>query len=185
MENFFSRYKNPLVLMVVLVVQVIGLATQIKRPDNSKGAGGPRLIRVWTVTAITPFERVLVATGHFFRNTWHGYVDLHNVRKQNRELQEELARMRLEQVRLKADVDQSRRLQALLDFKERYVGQTVAAQVIQSSGSEQSRLIYIDKGSRDGIRQDSAVPTPPGVVGEVEDGLPPTCHVPLVSSLAS
>ncbi len=185
MENFFSRYKNPLVLMVVLVVQVIGLATQIKRPDNSKGAGGPRLIRVWTVTAITPFERVLVATGHFFRNTWHGYVDLHNVRKQNRELQEELARMRLEQVRLKADVDQSRRLQALLDFKERYVGQTVAAQVIQSSGSEQSRLIYIDKGSRDGIRQDMAVITPDGIVGKVKDVYPLSSQVLLINDRES
>jgi rod shape-determining protein MreC len=185
MENFFTRYKNPLVLMVVLVIQVIGLATQIKRPDASKAAGGPRLIRVWTVTAITPLERILVATGHFFRNAWHGYVDLHNVRKQNRELQEELARMRLEQVRLKADAGESQRLQALLDFKERYVGQTVAAQVIQSSGNEQARLIYIDKGSRDGIRQDMAVITPDGIVGKVKDVYPLSSQVLMINDRES
>lgn len=171
MENFFSRYKNPLVLMAVLVIQVIALATQVKRPENSRraGGGGPRLIRVWTVTAITPFERALVATGHFFRSTWRDYIDLHNVRKQNRELQDELTRMRLEQVRLQGDADQSRRLQALLDFKERYVGQTVAAEVIGSSGTDLAHLVTIDKGYRAGIKQDMAVITPDGIVGKVKD----------------
>src|SRR5437899_10982368 len=130
MENFFSRYKNPLVLMAVLFIQVIALATQVKRPESGRaaGGGGTRLIRVWTVTAITPFERALVGTGHFFRNTWHNYIDLHDVRKQNRELQDELDRLKLEQARLQNDADQSRRSPALLDFTQRYAERTVAAQ---------------------------------------------------------
>jgi rod shape-determining protein MreC len=185
MENFFTRYKNPLVLMAVLVIQVIALATQIKRPENARagatGATGPRLIRVWTVTAITPFEEALVATGHFFRNTWHNYIDLHDVRRKNRELQEEIDRLRLEQVRLRNDADQDRRLQSLLDFKDRYAGTIVAAQVIGSSGSEQSRVIYIDKGSRAGIRQDMAVITPDGIVGKVRDVYPFSSQVLLIS----
>jgi rod shape-determining protein MreC len=183
MENFFSRYKNPLVLMAVLFIQVIALATQVKRPENTKasGSGGTRLIRVWTVTAITPFERALVATGHFFRNTWHNYIDLHNVRKQNRELQEELARMRLEQVRLRASAEQTRGLQALLEFKERYVGQTVAAQVIGSSGSDLSHMISIDKGSSDGIKPDMAVITPDGIVGKVKDVFPLSSQVLMIT----
>lgn len=171
MENFFTRYKNPLVLMAVLVIQVIALATQVKRPDNARGggAGGPRLIRVWAITAMTPFGHVLVATSHFFRNTWHDYVDLHNVRRQNRQLQEEIERMRLEQVRLRTDADQSRRLQTLLDFKEHYVGQTVAAQVIGTSGSDLLHVITIDKGSHAGVKQDMAVITPDGIVGKVRE----------------
>ncbi len=43
----------------------------------------------------------------------------------------------------------------------------MAAQVIGSSGSEQSRSVYIDKGWRDGIRPDMAVITADGVVGKV------------------
>ena len=169
MENFFSRYKNPMVLMVVLLIQVIALATQVKRSENVRSAGGTRLIRVWTMTAITPFERAFVATGHFFRNTWHNYIDLHGVRKENRELQEELARLRLEQVRLKADASESERLRALLDFKERYVGQTVAAEVIGTSGSDLSHVIQIDKGSRAGVTPGMAVITPDGIVGKVKE----------------
>jgi rod shape-determining protein MreC len=67
MENFFSRYKNPLVLMLILFIQVVALATQVKRAETggrtASSSGGTRLIRVWTVTAITPVERVLVSTG--------------------------------------------------------------------------------------------------------------------------
>jgi rod shape-determining protein MreC len=31
MESFFSRYRNPIVLAVVLLVQVIGLAVQVRK----------------------------------------------------------------------------------------------------------------------------------------------------------
>src|SRR5215472_3628272 len=88
MENFFTRYKNPMVLMAVLLIQVIALATQVKRTENSRSGGGTRLIRVWTMTAITPFERIFVGTGHFFRNTWHNYIDLHAPQKKNRKWRE-------------------------------------------------------------------------------------------------
>ena len=33
MESFFSRYRNALVLIAVLLAQVIGLAVQVRRPD--------------------------------------------------------------------------------------------------------------------------------------------------------
>jgi rod shape-determining protein MreC len=75
--------------------------------------------------------------------------------------------MRLEQVRMSQDADQAHRLQALLSFKEQFISQTVAAQVIGSSGSEQSRAVYIDKGAREGIKPDMAVITKDGIVGKV------------------
>ncbi|HET8888374.1 MAG TPA: rod shape-determining protein MreC [Candidatus Angelobacter sp.] len=184
MENFFSRYKNPLALMAVLFIQVVGLATQVKRPEVAKpgsSGSGTRLIRVWTVTAFTPIEKMFVSTGHFFRNGWHNYADLRGVRKQNRELQDEIARLQMEQVRLKQDADQARRLQALLEFKEKFIAKTVAAQVIATSGTEQSRLITIDKGSNDHIKVDMAVITPDGIVGKVKEIFPLSSQVLLIN----
>ncbi len=61
----------------------------------------------------------------------------------------------------------ARRIQTLLAFKEQYLESTVAAQVIGTSGSEQSRVLYIDKGSNDGLRPDMAVITPTGIVGKI------------------
>ncbi|HEY2914131.1 MAG TPA: rod shape-determining protein MreC [Candidatus Angelobacter sp.] len=184
MENFFTRYKNPLALMAVLFIQVVALATQVKRPEGAKPGStgsGTRLIRVWTVTAFTPIEKVFVSTGRFFRNGWHDYADLRGARKQNVELQEEVARLQMEQVRLKQDADQARRLQALLDFKEKFITKTVAAQVIATSGTEQSRLITIDKGSKAGLKTDMAVITPDGIVGKVKDVFGSSAQVLLIN----
>lgn len=184
MENFFTRYKNPLALMAVLFIQVVALATQVKRPEGAKPGNtgsGTRLIRVWTVTAFTPIEKVFVSTGRFFRNGWHDYADLRGARKQNVELQEEVARLQMEQVRLKQDADQARRLQALLDFKEKFITKTVAAQVIATSGTEQSRLITIDKGSKAGLKTDMAVITPDGIVGKVKDVFGSSAQVLLIN----
>jgi len=70
------------------------------------------------------------------------------------------------------DALQGRRLQAMLGLQESYVGSTVAAQVIGASGSEQSRVLTIDKGSRDGLRPDMAVITQDGIVGKLRDVFP-------------
>ena len=184
MENFFTRYKNPLVLMTVLFIQVVMLATQVKRPENARTAstsGGTRLIRVWTVTAFTPIAKVFVSTGHFFRDGWHNYADLRGMRKQNLDLQEEVSRLRMEHVRLKQDADQARRLQALLEFKEKSVTKTVAAQVIFTSGTEQSRVITIDKGKHDGLKPDMAVITSDGIVGKIKEVGPLSSQVLLIN----
>jgi rod shape-determining protein MreC len=183
MESFFGRYKNALVLILVLFIQIVILATQVKRADNPKApnSGSTRLIRVWAVTAATPIERALVGTGHFFRNTWHNYVNLTQIRRQNQELQEQVARLKIEQVRLKEDAEQARRLQALVGFQEKFISQTVAAQVIGTSGSDLSRVIYIDKGSRAGMKTDMAVITPDGIVGKVKEVFPLSSQVLMIN----
>jgi rod shape-determining protein MreC len=146
MESFFSRYRNALVLIAVLVAQVIGLAVQVRRPDpNSPDKGGVRLIRSWVVGVVTPPEMLLHGTGKGIRGLWSNYVDLIHVRKENKQLKSELDHLRLEEDSLAEDARQGQRLQALLGFREKYVYQTVAAQVIGTSGTEQSHVLLIDK----------------------------------------
>ncbi len=164
MENFFSRYRNASLLVLVLFAQVLGLAVQVKHTSES---GGTRLIRFWTVSAITPLEKALVDTNQGVRNVWRNYFYLRGVRRENRDLKSQIERLRIEQVRLSEDAAQARRLQALLGFKEQFISQTMAAQVIGTSGSDQSHIVYIDKGSNDGIKPDMAVITPDGIVGKV------------------
>ena len=164
MENFFSRYRNASLLVLLLVAQVVGLGVQVRRRTE---AGGTRLVRFWVVSAITPLERALVGANQGVRSVWRNYLYLRGVRQENRDLKAQIERLRIEQVRLSEDAAQARRLQALLGFKEQYIAQTVAAQVIGSSGSDQSHVIYIDKGANDGIKPDMAVITPNGIVGKV------------------
>jgi len=160
-----SRYRNVSILVAILFVQVLGLAVQVKRRSGADES--TRIIRLWTVSAVTPLEKALVWCQNGLGNLWSNYVYLRGVRQENRDLKFEIERLRLEQVRLSDDAQQARRLQALLGFKEQYIAKTVAAQVIGSSGSEQSRSIYIDKGTSAGVEKDMAVITADGLVGRV------------------
>jgi rod shape-determining protein MreC len=111
------------------------------------------------------------------RNGWFNYIDLRHARQQNKDLQQQLTRMRIEQAAIAEDAMEGHRLQAMLGFKERYVGSTVAAQVIGASGSDQSRVLTIDKGSRDGLKPDMAVITQDGIVGKLRDVFPTTSQI--------
>src|SRR6202158_5621365 len=172
--DVLGRYRNLIVLVGVLFAQVLGLAVQVKRTTDSEPT---RLIRIWAVGAVTPLERVLVWFRTSTGNVWHNYFYLRGVRAENRNLKAQIERMSLEQVRISQDADQARRLQALLAFKEQFISQTMAAQVIGSSGSEQSRSVFIDKGYNDGIRPDMAVITSDGIVGKVLRADPANSHV--------
>ena len=162
--DVLGRYRNLIVLVGVLFAQVLGLAVQVKRTTDDEST---RLIRIWAVDTVTPLEKALVWVQTSTGNIWHNYFYLRGVRAENRSLTAQVERMSLERVRMSQDADQARRLQALLAFKEQFISETMAAQVIGSSGSELSRSVYIDKGERDGIKPDMAVITADGIVGKV------------------
>jgi rod shape-determining protein MreC len=183
MESVLGRYRNLIILVCVLFLQVLGLATQVKRTGNDEEH--TRLIRIWVVGAVTPFERGLVWIQNGTGNLWHNYFYLRGVRAENRQLKLQIEQMRLEQVRLSEDAAQARRLQALLAFKEQFISRTVAAQVIGSSGSDLSRIVYIDKGENVGIRKDMAVITSDGVVGKVLLVYPSVAQVLVINDQSS
>jgi len=182
MESVLGRYKNLIVLACVLVAQVLGLAVQVKRTTDTESS---RLIRIWAVNMVTPFEKVLHWVHSGSGNLWHNYFYLRGVRAENRELKAEIERLRLDQVRLNEDAAQARRLQALLAFKEQFISQTLPAQVIGSGGSEQSRIVYIDKGQHDGLKPDMAVITVDGIVGKVLKVFGSTSQVLLIDDQSS
>jgi rod shape-determining protein MreC len=182
MENLLTRHRNLSVLAVVLFIQVFGLAVQVKRSNDPQQT---RLIRLWAVAAITPFEQAIVHAEGAVYGVWHNYLYLRGVRQENRDLKAQIEQLRLEQVRLAQDASQARRLQTLLGFKEQSIRATLPAQVIGSSGSEQSRSLYLDKGDREGLRKDMAVITADGVVGKILQVYPHTAQVLLINDQTS
>lgn len=183
MESFFSRFKNALVLIAILLVQTIALATQVHRPADPLRPDGQhvRLIRLWAAAIIVPFERLTSGTGHGIRGAWSNYVALRQVRQQNLDLQRQIAQLRLERASLAEDALEAHRLGALLNFKQHYASTTVVAQVVGTSGSEQSRLLMLDKGWHDGLRPGMPVVTPDGIVGKLRDVFPSTSQLLLIS----
>lgn len=186
METFLGRYKNVLVLLLVLLAQFIGLAIQVRTHAVHAADGkGVRIIRYGITAMMAPPEKAMVHTGSGVRGFWDNYVDLRHARTENEALRDEVSRLRLEQASLLQDALQGQRLQALLGFQERYIAKTVPAQVIGTGGSDQSHILYIDKGSRDGLAPDQPVITPDGIVGKIKDVFPHTAQVLAINDQTS
>ena len=191
MESFLSRYRNLVVLLAILVAQIAGLAMQVRHnsagrnsldPDDGSGV---RLIRLWANAIISPPERLIHGTKLGVSGTWSNYIDLQHVRQQNKDLQQTVDRLRLEEAALMEDARQGQRLQSLMGFQEKYIFSTLAAQAYGSGGSDRSHVFYIDKGSRDGVKPDMAVITPDGIVGKVRDVFPHSSQVLAVNDTTS
>jgi len=191
MDSFFVRYRNLLVLLIVLVAQIVGLAVQVRRTGggrnslDSRDGSGVRLVRLWADELVTPPEQLFHNSKLGIANLWQNYLNLRHVREQNQDLEKTIDRLRLEQAQLLEDARQGQRLQALLSFQEKYVYKTVVAQAIGSSGNDQSRLFYIDKGSADGLDRDMAVISADGIVGKVREVFPHTAQVLAINDQTS
>jgi rod shape-determining protein MreC len=191
MESFFFRFRNQLVLLAFLAAQIIGLATQVRRSDAGRGAvdttdgSGVRLVRLWANAVVSPPERAIHYSLVGIQKMWTGYFDLRYVLQQNQNLTKTVDQLRLEQAALLEDARQGQRLQAMLGFQERYIYSTVAAQVYGTSGSDQSKVFYIDKGSNDGLKKDMAVISADGIVGKVRDVFQHSAQVLVVNDQTS
>jgi rod shape-determining protein MreC len=191
MESVFVRYRNLLVLLAMLVAQIIGLAVQVRRSEaghnsiDTHDGPGVRLIRLWAESTVEKPERLIHNSKLGLFNLWQGYLDLHNVHRQNQDLQKTIDRLRLEQASMLEDARQGQRLQALLDFQQKYIYKTQAAQAIGSSGTDQSRIFYIDKGADYKLEPDMAVITAEGIVGKVREVFPHTAQVLAVNDQTS
>ena len=191
MESFFIRYRNILVLLAVLLAQIIGLAVQVRHTgagrnslDPGDGAG-VRLIRLWADAVVTPPEQAIHSTKLGVEYLCQNYIDLRHTQSENQDLKRTIDRLRLEQAELLEDALQGQRLQALASFQQKYIYKTVAAQAVGSSGSDQSRVFYLDKGSAEGLQRDMAVITGDGIVGKVRDVFPHSAQVLAINDQTS
>lgn len=187
MEGFFHRYRNALVLIAVVLVQVIVLASQVKRPNYGAHEDGHhvRMVRVWMDAIVSPFEKALTYSGHGMRGLWHGYLDLRHTHEKNQQLQQQIAQLHLREAALAEDARQGVRLRSLLEFRQQYVAKTVAAQVIGTSGMDSSHVLTLDKGTKDGLKPDMAVITPDGIVGKLRNVGPYSSQLLLINDASS
>lgn len=157
-----SRHKSVALLTAVLIAQLLLLAVQIKR--DSRG----RLIRVWAVTAVSPFERSGAWGFDKIRGVWNHYFALRSTSRENEALRIENDSLKLAISQLQSKAAESERLSALLNFREAHPKvPMVNARVIGASAGTASRMVEIDRGERDGVRRNMAVITPDGAVGKV------------------
>ena len=150
---------------VLLVLFALLLSSFFVLPKQSRG---------FLHTLATPLGQVLAlpveglaALDRSVRDVWEGHLALRKVHEENRRLRQEIRALRAQNAELRELASASERLAALLEFREHQYPQTVVAKVIGRDTTNWYRAVVLDKGTRDGVREEMGVIAPTGVVGRV------------------
>ena len=141
MDSLLNRYRNVTVLVLVIMAQLVLLAYQVKSGNDV------RLIRVWAVTAVTPLARTLEGIRSGVTNFIGNYITLHDTRQQNREIREQLGKLKMENQFLRSELSTADRARALSAFQSRTQSRTLAARVIGTGAGAGSKVVFVDRGS--------------------------------------
>jgi rod shape-determining protein MreC len=161
MESILYRYRNIMLLLLVIFAQIILLAWQVRNDSDVP------LVRVWAVTAVTPVASGIETARNSTTGFFSSYFELKNAREQSHQLKSEVDRLRIENQLLKNDLDSAQRAGELAGFQKRTLSKMLGARVIGSTPGANSRSVLIDRGSASGIRRGMAVVVPDGIVGRV------------------
>jgi rod shape-determining protein MreC len=175
MEGFLNRYRNITVLLLVIFAQLLLLAVQVKNDQDV------RMIRVWTVSAVTPAARILEGLRGGGVGFIRSYVTLHDTNAENRRLQEEVGRLKLENTFLKNEINRADRAKALEMFQARTPSKMLAASIIAMGAGSNSKVVFVDRGSVSGVMRGMPVVTPDGIVGKVIAAYPTASEVQLIN----
>lgn len=130
-------------------------------------ASGVRVIEGVTFGVFSEVQRVVSGSVDGVAGLWHNYVGLVSVEKENDALRREVAALQLQVQRERALARRARGLEELLEMRRGVTFSTVGARVIAGDATPYFRTVTVDRGLGDGVRHDSAVVSPDGVVGRV------------------
>ncbi|MEA3337276.1 MAG: rod shape-determining protein MreC [Chloroflexota bacterium] len=158
-----SRWRWWLIAGVVLVAAVLLLNSSFPAPVRG------------VVNRLTmPAQRVLRQAGQVVRNVTGSVGDLATLRERNDELDQLLAQLTVENVRLKEIEAENTRLRRLLNFPNAnpgygFKGSQVLGRVVADDPSSAIQSIVIDLGEKHGVLPGMPVVTERGLVGRITE----------------
>lgn len=155
------RKRTGYLFMAVTVGHIVLISAQVNTDR------GVPVLEAVTFGAFAEVQRGASSVIGGVRTSWGDYLALQDVRSDNERLRQDVARLQIALQQERAQAQQSRTLEQLLELRSQAQLATVAAGVIAGSASPDFRTLTIDKGTGDGLRPDMAVIAPAGVVGRV------------------
>ena len=155
------RRRIPALLLAVVIGHVALISLQVRT------SSGVRVFEGVVFGLFSEVQRGVAGMVGRVAGLWNGYVGLVSVQTENDELRESVADLQLRLQQARAQASRAQGLEELLGFRRGVDYSTVSARVIAGPATLYSRTVTIDRGAGDGVRLDSAVVSPDGVVGRV------------------
>lgn len=161
MKDFFKGFAGKVLAGVALVL--VGIMIY------AASTGGFATIPATIVGAIVnPLQAAASGIADGVNNFFGAFTNTRDLQTQNEALQEELNKLRKQQVELDELRRKNDMLREYLDLKEQHPDyKFVDARVQAVDASDKSGNFVIGKGSKDGVKKNDPVITPAGLVGVV------------------
>lgn len=175
MDILLNRYRNITVLMLVLGAQLFLLAWQVRTRHDVQ------LLRVWSTSAFIPLAHLFDGIRNNTVGVLTNYADLMRVRDDNRKLQDQVNNLKLQNQHLRTELATADRARALALFLQKDPNRYVAARIVGTAPGAGTKVVLVDRGTKDGVRKGMAVLTPDGIAGKVTAAYPSGSQVLLVT----
>ena len=161
MREFFRKYRMYIIGGSFLLAAFLFYSLNLnnKRHANAFERG--------IMNLMAPLYGVVGRVNGFASGIWNDYVDLLEVRKENKKLRESVTILNARLLAAGEAALASERLQKLLQLKNSLHAPALAASVIGEDGSPWFKTIVIDRGSVDGLKEGMPVVANDGVVGQL------------------
>jgi rod shape-determining protein MreC len=174
--NRSKKLPGGILLLILCLLSAVMVTVWVREPVN----GPLHQVKAAAETVVTPLRVAgsfittpIGAVGSFFTNIATDATTAEELRAQNEELRSQLTRT--EEYR-----QENERLSKLLELKDAYNLDAVAARVISTSTDSWNRVIVINKGSIAGLSVGLPVMNANGLVGQIESVSPYNSVVRLI-----
>ncbi len=161
MGGFFRRYQNLLILAALVVLTLSILLSNLKEKSSLNA------VERVAIAVLSPFQDIVGWSVGKASLAWENYLHLVDVKKENRKLGRSLDRLVFENGLLTERLKHFERLESLLSFPKVSMTPFEAARIIGRDTLGRVKLLIINKGAGDGLKENMSVITHRGLVGRV------------------
>ncbi len=154
--------RKHIILLVSLVLASFALMTfDIRRSQT------PTFFETTLMWVVSPVQKLITHSIDALGNAVDNYVLVTEVSDENEKLRKEIDKLIHQNNELTEQLRQKGRISDLMEYQQKRRLKSIVATVIGRDSTQWARVVFIDKGTQNGIRENLAVVTHAGVVGHV------------------
>ncbi|WP_298432395.1 rod shape-determining protein MreC, partial [Geobacter sp.] len=161
MLELIKRYRFPIITGVALLVALAFYSLNLRDKEHANA------FERTVMDIFAPLHNVGERIGNSVGGFWSDYIDLVDVRKENKQLRQSVKILNARLLEGREAALENGRLRALLNLKGTIKTSSVAAMVIGEDNSPWFKTLVINRGTVDGLQEGMPVVAASGVVGQV------------------
>lgn len=171
--------KNGIILSSIILLSFVLITI------NIRSARGPLFLEKAVGWVVAPMQNLLTDIRNSIARVFNHYIFLTNVARENEQMAREIDMLKRRNVELLEQIEWQDRVGNLMQYKEQQEQKAVLASIIGRDATQWSKVVFINKGTQQGIQENLVVVTNAGVIGHVTQALSTSAKVLLINDSRS